>query len=308
VAGACSGRDEVAFFHEMTTSPGFQAYCRHKEEAALSAPLGGLTTIAEESGGADLLSFGNAWTRRLFDGDFHRSAGPASPELPSVSLIVTEEGLPGTTVPHLLHEGLTRVDADAVLGGIGAAESGDRICSVWHPELVKLRAERGLPRHPVQVLVTNSCDVPFDRCLLFHEPSLQVIVVTRTSLVRAARARLRECPWVEVIGAGEPLDLRAALTRLRDRGVAVVSAVGGRRVATSLLDAGLVTDLYVTVREPASAASALAFYNGPPLVRRRLLSKAGRGSEGAVRFEHLVPPSVYAPGLRVGLGPSGVWR
>lgn len=298
----------MAFFHEMTTSPGFQAYCRHKEEAALSAPLGGLTTIAEESGGADLLSFGNAWTRRLFDGDFHRSAGPASPELPSVSLIVTEEGLPGTTVPHLLHEGLTRVDADAVLGGIGAAESGDRICSVWHPELVKLRAERGLPRHPVQVLVTNSCDVPFDRCLLFHEPSLQVIVVTRTSLVRAARARLRECPWVEVIGAGEPLDLRAALTRLRDRGVAVVSAVGGRRVATSLLDAGLVTDLYVTVREPASAASALAFYNGPPLVRRRLLSKAGRGSEGAVRFEHLVPPSVYAPGLRVGLGPSGVWR
>ena len=298
----------MAFFHEMTTSPGFQAYCRHKEEAALSAPLGGLTTIAEESGGADLLSFGNAWTRRLFDGDFHRSAGPASPELPSVSLIVTEEGLPGTTVPHLLHEGLTRVDADAVLGGIGAAESGDRICSVWHPELVKLRAERGLPRHPVQVLVTNSCDVPFDRCLLFHEPSLQVIVVTRTILAGAARARLRECPWVGVIVAGEPRDVRAALTRLRDRGVAVVSAVGGRRVATSLLDAGLVTDLYVTVREPASAASALAFYNGPPLVRRRLLSKAGRGSEGAVRFEHLVPPSVYAPGLRVGLGPSGVWR
>jgi len=298
----------VAFSLEMSTSPGFRDYCRHKEEAALSASLAGFTTIAEESGGADLLSFGNAWTRRLFDGDFHRSAGPASPELPSVSLIVTEEGLPGTTVPHLLHEGLTRVDADAVLGGIGAAESGDRICSVWRPELVKLRAERGLPRHPVQVLVTNSCDVPFDRCLLFHEPSLQVIVVTRTSLVRAARARLRECPWVEVIGAGEPLDLRAALTRLRDRGVAVVSAVGGRRVATSLLDAGLVTDLYVTVREPASAASALAFYNGPPLVRRRLLSKAGRGSEGAVRFEHLVPPSVYAPGLRVGLGPSGVWR
>jgi hypothetical protein len=85
----------VAFFHEMTTSPGFQAYCRHKEEAALSAARCGLTTIAEESGGADLLSFGNAWTRRLFDGDFHRSAGPASPELPSVSLIVTEEGLPG---------------------------------------------------------------------------------------------------------------------------------------------------------------------------------------------------------------------
>jgi NADH dehydrogenase len=27
-----------------------------------------------------------------------------------------------------------------------------------------------------------------------------------------------------------------------------------------------------------------------------------------IRFEHLVPPSVYAPGLRLGLGPSGLWR
>lgn len=306
----CSGEPGSAFNPPMTT-PRFDDYCRQKEEAALAAPLVGFTTLAEEAGGADLLSFGNAWTRRLFDGDFHRSAGPASPDLPSVSLIVSgaEEGETfGTTVPHLLHEGLTRVDADAVLGGIGAAaSSGDRVCSVWHPELVKLRAERGLPRHPVQVLVTNSCDVAFDRCLLFHEPSLQIIVVTRNSLVATARARLRQSPWVEVMGAGDPLDLRLALTQLRARGVAVVSTVGGRRVATSLLDAGLVTDLYITVREPSSAAAALSFYSGPALVRRRLLSKAGRGSEGAIRFEHLVPPSVYAPGLRLGLN-SSVWR
>lgn len=290
------------------TTPDFQDYCRRKEEAALAAPLAGFTTLAEEAGGADLLSFGNAWTRRLFDGDFHRSAGPASPELPSVSLLVTEDNASfGATVPHLLHEGLTRVDADAVLGGIGGESTGNQICSVWHPELVRLRADRGLPRHPVQVLVTNSCDVSFDRCLLFQEPSLPVIVVTRSTLVHRARARLREYPWVEVLGAGDPLDLRSALTQLRDRGIAVISAVGGRRLATSLLDAGLVTDLYITVREPGSAASALSFYNGPPLVRRRLLAKAGRGSEGAVRFEHLVPPSVYAPGLRLGLGPS-LWR
>ena len=304
------------------TTLGFQAYCRRKEEAAVAAPLAGFTTIAEEAGGADLLSFGNAWTRRLFDGDFHRCAGPASPELPSVSLIVTELEGPvpqdtmaaaspqafGASVPHLLHEGLTRVDADAVLGGIGDTRTGNQICSVWHPELVKLRAERGLPRHPVQVLVTNTCRVDFEQCLLFQEPSLRVIVVTRDSLAAAARARLRTYPWVMVLGAGEPLDLRLALKQLRELGIAVVAAVGGHRVATSLLDAGLVTDLYVTVREPGSAASALSFYHGPPLVRRRLLSKAGRGSEGRVRFEHLVPPSVYAPGLRLGLGPSGLWR
>jgi hypothetical protein len=290
------------------TTLSFRDYCRRKEAAAMAAPLAGFTTIAEEAGGADLLSFGNAWTRQLFDGDFHRSAGPASPELPSVSLIVSEaNGAHGVTVPHLLHEGLTRVDADAVLGGIGSEASGNEVCSVWHPELVKLRADRGLPRHPIQVLVTNSCDVPFESCMLFREPSLPVIVVTRSSLVETARARLRKSPWVDVLGAGEPLDLRLALSRLRDRGVAVVSCVGGRRIATTLLDAGLITDLYITVCEPGSAASALAFYDGPPLMRRRLLSKAGRGAEGAVRFEHLVPPSVYAPGLRLGLN-SSVWR
>jgi riboflavin biosynthesis pyrimidine reductase len=307
VGRTCSGTPKAAFYPEMGIS-GFQDYCRSKQDAALAAALVGFTTLVEEAGGADLLSFGNTWTRHLFDGDFHRSAGPASPELPSVSLIVSEEGSFGATASHLLHEGLTRVDADAVLAGIGVApDTGNHICSVWHPELVRLRADRGLPRHPVQVLITNSGDVPFDRCLLFHEPSLQVIVVTRSSLVTTVRAGLREYPWVEVLDAGEPLDLRRALTQLRDRGIAVISAVGGRRVATTLLDAGLVTDLYVTVRDPGSAASALAFYNGPPLVRRRLLSKAGRGPEGAVRFEHLVQPSVYAPGLRLGLN-SAIWR
>ena len=301
---------------------GFQAYCRQKEEAALAASLTGFTTVAEEAGGADLLSFGNAWTRQLFDGDFHRSAGPASPELPAVSLIVTQADGPaapvtmaaapeetfGPTVPHLLHEGLTRVDADAVLGGLGTPSACNQLCSVWHPELVKLRAERGLPRHPIQVLVSNSCETDFDQCLILQEPALKVILVTRDSLVASARARLRASPWVSVLGAGEPLDLRLALKQLRDLGIAVVSAVGGRRIATTLLDAGLVTDLYVTVREPGSTASALSFYTGPPLVRRRLLSKAGRGAEGGVRFEHLVPPSVYAPGLRLGLGPTGLWR
>lgn len=302
-------------------TPRFEDYCRRKQEAAVAAPLTGFTTIAEEAGGADLLSFGNAWTRQLFDGDFHRSAGPASPELPSVSLLLTDVSAAaagsrepdwvaalGATVPHLLFEGLTRVDADAVLGGMATATERNQVCSVWHPELVELRAARGLPRHPVQVLVTDTADVAFDECLVFQEPSLRAIVVTRDSLARAARSRLRQCPWVEVLPAGEPLDLRLALTRLRDQGIAVVSAVGGRRLSSSLLDAGLVTDLYVAVREPASAAAALSFYDGPPIVRRRLLSKAVKGADGGVRFEHLVPPAVYAPGLRLGVTPFSVLR
>ena len=84
----------------------------------------------------------------------------------------------------------------------------------------------------------------------------------------------------------------------------MISAVGGRRVASTLLDAGLVTDLYVTVREPGSTASALAFYDGPPLLRRRLLAKAGRGTARRARFEHLVPSSVG----RLASGRPALWR
>jgi riboflavin biosynthesis pyrimidine reductase len=308
----------------MATS-GFLDYCRQKEEAALAAPLAGFATLSDEAVGADLLSIGNPWTRRLFDGDFHRSPGSVAPDLPAVSLLLSQLPAPpeasagqavgasagrglGDTVRHLVHEGLSRVDADAVMGGMGADHTIDHVCSVWHPELVRLREEWGLPRHPVQVLVTNSCDVPFERCLLFQEPSLRVIVVTRSSMVATARARLRQSPWVEVLDAGEPLNLPRALTSLRDEGIAVVSAVGGRRVASTLLQAQVVTDLYVTTCAPDSAAAAVAFYDGPPLLRRRLLSKTGRGSEVKVRFEHLVPSSVYAPGLRLGMAPSSVLR
>ena len=64
----------------------FAGYCREKEE-----PRGGtaarLPPCSEEAGGVDLLAFGSAWTRTLFDGDFHRSAGPRSPDLPAVTLV-----------------------------------------------------------------------------------------------------------------------------------------------------------------------------------------------------------------------------
>ncbi len=46
-------------------------------------------------------------------------ADPATP----VTMAAAPADAFGATVPHLLHEGLTRVDADAVLGGMGQATS-----------------------------------------------------------------------------------------------------------------------------------------------------------------------------------------
>ena len=288
-------------------SNAFAEYCRRKEKAALSTPLSGYTTTVEEADGVDLLAIGSGWSRGLFDGDFYRSAGARAPELPAVTLVhdwppddPREEGGPGplgdATTLHLIHEGLARVDADGVLGGLGVAREPDFVASVWHPELVTLRLSRGLPRHPTQIVVSESGRLPFDHCLLFNEPSLRVVIVTARRSTEALQETLRHRPWIRVLDAGQPFSLRTALATLRSEGLAVISALGGRRVASRLLSEGLVTDLYLTGSDEDGARPSRDIHDGPPVLHRRVLAKEGRRGMSHARFEHLVSPS------------SGTWQ
>ena len=283
----------------------FAAYCLEKQSAAERTAFVPFETWAEDTGRVHLLPLGSPWTRTWFDGPFYRSAGPRAPDLPVVTLLhdwpATEphggnKPAPGAddTVRHLIHEGLTRVDADAVLGGLGVVREPHFVGSVWHPELVALRQARGLSRHPLQVVVSESGRLPFDECLLFDEPSLRVVVVTATRSVEAVRERLGTRPWIRVIDAGQPLSLRLALRTLRAEGVAVVSALGGRSVASTLLADGLVTDLYLTSVEESTQAHPRDFHDGPPALHRRVLAKASPRGARHVRFEHLVSPAWQA--------------
>lgn len=280
----------------------FAEYCRQKEKAALAAELSGYTTLIEDVDGVDLLAIGSSWSRALFDGDFYRSAGATSPELPAVTLVhdwppddPREEGGPGpsgdATTLHLIHEGLARVDADGVLGGLGVVRGPDFVASVWHPELVALRLSRGLPRHPIQIVVSESGRLPFDECLLFNEPSLRVVVVTARRSVEALQQKLQGKPWIRVLDAGQPLSLRKALSTLRRDGLAVVSALGGRRVASTLLGEGLVTDLYLTGSDEDGVRPSRDIHDGPPVLHRRVLTKQGHRGSSRARFEHLVAAS-----------------
>jgi riboflavin biosynthesis pyrimidine reductase len=292
--------------HKFMRSSRFHAYCRRKEDDAVSAQLTSLTTVAQDTAGADLIPIGSDWTRGLFDGEFYRSARTYGDQLPSVSLFVGRSRRGhllaghellrggGETSLHLIHEGLSRVDADAVLASVGAANGSDAIFSVWHPELVALRGEAGHGRHPVQVVLTSSGELPYDDCLLFQEPSLKVVVVTTSIVAASLEERLQNRPWIEVLDAGEPLSLFSALLQLRARGLRVISAVGGRRTASALLRGGLVTDLYVTKPPYDHGDGEGQFYDGPPLLRRRLLAKTGCDGDEGVCFEHLVRPSVFA--------------
>src|ERR1044071_9266941 len=142
----------------------FDRFAARKTAAALAARLTPLATEVEQPD-ADLEAVGNAWTRALFGGPWYMSP-PPSADLPSTSLVFVQSrdantGADdpsalggGATDKHLIYEGLSRVAVDAVLAGAETVRGSDVIFSVWHPELVALRAALGLPRHPVQIVAT----------------------------------------------------------------------------------------------------------------------------------------------------------
>ena len=277
----------------------FEAYCQRKEQAASAATIPGYAT-AEIRDCGGLVSLENPWSRALFDGVFYRSAVAARPGIPSTSLVFVQSR-DGNTVAsdpsvlgggdtdlHLIYEGLSRVDADAVLAGAATARGKDIVFSVWHPQLVALRLARGKPRHPAQVVVTVADSLRFDDGLMFQEPSLRVFVITRSGAVKTIQDRLAGKPWIEVIDAGEPVSFTCAMQQLGRRGIEVLSCVGGPRTAKGLLDEQLVRDIYLTTSAIDAGTPGTPYHGGqPPRVDRAVL-KEGQGIEAGVRFEHLI--------------------
>jgi 5-amino-6-(5-phosphoribosylamino)uracil reductase len=278
---------------------GFEIHCKSRESEASTASLPGFYTIEDAAADHDLGRIGTDWTRRLFDGDFYRVRDVPDGR-PLVSLVFVQSrdantgaDDPGTlgggaTDKHLIYEGLSRVDADAVMAGAATARGERMVFSVWHPELVSLRHSLGHARHPAQIVVTDRGDLPIERGLMFNEPSLAVYVITRSPAAPGLRARLAGRPWVRVIDAGDPISFPAAMGELRRDGIRIISAVGGRRTATGLLTAGLVSELYLTTSAIDAGEPNTPFYEGPPLRLSRVVVKGGKHPEAGVTFQHFL--------------------
>jgi len=292
----------------------FSEYCRAREEAALRATLPPYKTVEVDTRFRVFCAIGNDWTRALFDGDFYRSARPAGDDLPLVNLVFVESrnGNTGADDPstlgggetdkHLIYEGLSRVDADAVLAGATTARADDLVFSVWHPQLVALRLQRGRSRHPAQVVVSSRSALPIERGLMFDEPTLPVFLITTSDAAASLRLQIATRPWIAVIDAGQPLSMRRALRELGARGIRTVSAVGGRRTAAALLDDRLVEDLYLTTSPKDGGEPDTPMY-GPTLDLATVVVKEGTGPEKGVRFVHYrVGPAEAGPYVLDGEG------
>jgi riboflavin biosynthesis pyrimidine reductase len=276
----------------------FEDVVRRKTRDALAAKLPPLQTT-EAGATRDLDAVGNQWTRRLFDGDFFMSmVSRGAGGIPATSLVFVQssDGNTGARNPsllgggetdkHLIYEGLSRVAANGVLAGAETIRGSQVIFSVWHPELVELRAAAGLPRHPIQIVATLG-RLKFDDALLFNVPELPVIVISTLVWVERMKEELARRPWIRTIAMAEPDGLPGAFRKLRSMGVARISAVGGRTIARAMIDAGLIQDLYLTTSarpggEPDTPLSRT------PLAAALVVRKHGTGPETGVVFEHRI--------------------
>ncbi len=274
----------------------FDEFELRKTAAAWTAQIDPLVTDREEPPEA-LAAIGNAWSRAMFGGLFYVSQ-PAAADLPTTNLVFVQsrDGNTVTRDPstlgggaadaHLIYEGLSRVAADAVLGGAGTIGRGDTVLSVWRPELVALRAAMAMPRHPIQIVATIG-GVPVDRGLMFNTPELRVILITVPRGADAMRSALKERPWISLIVMDDPSRLTEAFRELRQRGVERLSCIGGRTLAGALLDAGLVQEIYLTTGTNEGGEPGTPVHN-KPLNGREIVRKHGTGADQGVLFQHII--------------------
>jgi len=273
----------------------FREYCRARERAAAAAVLPPYRTVAADPKLGHFRAIGNHWSRAIFDGDFYRTS--RKDDIPVTNLVFVESadgntgaGDPSTlgggdTDKHLIYEGLSRVDADAVLAGATTARDDNLVLSVWHPELVKLRLELGRARHPAQVVVSSRSALHIESALMFQEPELPVFLITTSDAAPSLRLQVATRPWIQVIDAGQPLSMRTALRELNARGIETVSSIGGRTTARAMLREGVVSDLYLTTSPKSAGQPNTPLLDGP-LDAPAVVVKKGTGPEEGVRFVH----------------------
>jgi riboflavin biosynthesis pyrimidine reductase len=281
--------------HDLESDP-LRRHAARKASEAARASLPPYCTDVDAATG-ELTATGNDWSRALFDGPFYLSPLPDHVPAASLVFVQSKDGNTGTADPtslgggqtdkHLVYEGLSRVAADAVMAGGGTVRGGNFIFSVWHPQLVALRASLGMPRHPIQIVATRR-GVDLEGALLFNVPAVPVVLVTTHSAAASMRETLAVRPWITSILLDGEADLHQAFERLRRDGIERVSIVGGRRLATRLLDAGLIQDVYLTTSAQTGGEPDTPMYPRQ-LDAGLVVRKEGSGPERGVVFEHLRP-------------------
>jgi riboflavin biosynthesis pyrimidine reductase len=191
--------------------------------------------------------------------------------------------------------GVLRAFADVIVIGTGTLHGSPQ--GLWAPAgpyppageaLAELRRRLGRPPVPELAILTRSGSLDVDHPVLERG----ALVVTTEHGQAALAGRLPTASTVETLGAD--LDPGDAVALLRDRGHSLLLTEGGPTLFGSLVAAGLVDELFLTV-SPLLAGrpdpdDRLQLIEDAPLlpdarVEARLLSARGSGSHLFLRYE-----------------------
>jgi riboflavin biosynthesis pyrimidine reductase len=169
----------------------------------------------------------------------------AIPDLPRSNALISAESEADRFVM-----GLLRASADAVLVGSGTMLASP--AGTWRPERVyppaagkfaELRRRRGRPERPTVAFVTAGGS--FDPTHPVLEDA--AIVLTTEQAAADLRASVPATSEVVAVNDGDRVDLERALVCLRERGHSLILSEGGPTLFGSLLAAGLVDELFLTI-------------------------------------------------------------
>jgi len=273
----------------------FHGFARNKTGDAESARIERLSTVFDRCAVSPHIAIGNAWSALHYGGEF--CLVDEHPERIALSLVFVQskDGNTGAADPgalgggatdkHLIYEGLSRVAADAILAGAGSLHP-NALFSVWHPQLIALRAALHLPRHPAQIVVSKRGRLDLTS-LLFNVPEVRVILLAGDECIACHGPALRVRPWVRQIRLDGD-DLRMALEQLRlEDGIRRISAIGGRYTATRLVDQRLAQDIYLTTTANSGGTPGTPWYTGTRSPRLTVITEKEWFEGGSpVLFQH----------------------
>ena len=192
-----------------------------------------------------------------------------------------------------------RAGSDAILVGAGTIRRDNPALLVRSSARRRARIARGRPASPARVTVTASGDLdPAARFFTAGEGARLIYVPdAEQDRIQGQLAQTADAAaGIEVIGAGDPLSIRAVLADLAGRGVRRLMVEGGGTVLAQFLAEGLADELDLVV--------APVFVGDP--AAPRLTGSAGTGKRMHLAEARLIGDVVllrYLPGLPVANAP-----
>jgi 2,5-diamino-6-(ribosylamino)-4(3H)-pyrimidinone 5'-phosphate reductase len=134
-----------------------------------------------------------------------------------------------------------KAGSDAVMVGIGTVLADDPSLTVKSPDLQAMRIARGMPGHPVRIVVDSMARTPPDASLL-HKGEGQRIIACSERADPEKKAMLG-CSATVLVAGRDRVDLPLLLSLLHERGIKRLLVEGGGTLIAGLFSAGLVDEL-----------------------------------------------------------------